>query len=68
MREACRRRLRKLLFALETADNLNQVARFPGWCDLIGFWSLTVSGNWRLFFSYEETTNTAYDLDLIDYH
>jgi len=67
-------KVRKLLFALETADNLDQLARFPGWKlhplkgDLIGFWSLTVSGNWRLMFSYEETTNTAYDLDLIDYH
>lgn len=36
--------------------------------DLKGFWSLTVGGNWRLMFSYEERTNTAYDLDLIDYH
>ena len=24
-------KLRKLLFALETADNLDQVGRFPGW-------------------------------------
>lgn len=24
-------KLRKLLFALETADNLDQVSRFPGW-------------------------------------
>jgi plasmid maintenance system killer protein len=31
-------------------------------------WSLTVTGNWRLIFRYEETTNTADDLDLIDYH
>src|SRR5205807_4957705 len=36
--------------------------------DLKGFWSLTVTGNWRLIFSYEQTTNTADDLDLIDYH
>jgi toxin HigB-1 len=50
-------KLRKLLFALETADSLDQVARFPGWNlhplkgDLKGFWSLTVSGNWRLIFT-----------------
>jgi len=67
-------KLRKLLFALETADNLNQVGRFPGWKlhplkgDLKGFWSLTVTGNWRLTFSYDEKTNTADDIDLIDYH
>lgn len=37
-------KLRKLLFALETADDLDQVSRFPGWKlhplkgDLKGFW------------------------------
>ena len=67
-------KLRKLLFALETADSLDQVGRFPGWKlhplkgDLKGFWSLTVSGNWRLVFTYVEKTNTADDIDLIDYH
>ncbi len=39
-------KLRKLLFTLETAENLEQVGRFPGWRlhplkgDLKGFWSL----------------------------
>jgi proteic killer suppression protein len=67
-------KLRKLLFALETADNLDQVTRFPGWKlhplkgDLKGFWSLTVTGNWRLIFQYDEEANTASDIDLIDYH
>ena len=67
-------KLRKLLFALETADDLNQVSRFPGWKlhplkgDLKGFWSLTVTGNWRLIFRYDEKTNIASDIDLIDYH
>jgi proteic killer suppression protein len=41
-------KLRKLLFAIETAETLNQLGRFPGWKlhplkgDLRGFWSLTV--------------------------
>ena len=67
-------KLRKLLFALETAETLEQLGRFPGWKlhplrgDLKGLWSLTVTGNWRLIFSYEEQTNTASDIDLIDYH
>ena len=67
-------KLRKFLFALETAGNLNQVGRFPGWKlhplkgDLKGFWSLTVTGNWRLIFQYEEETNTASDIDPIDYY
>ena len=67
-------KLRKLLFALETAQNLEQVGRFPGWKlhplkgDLKGFWSLTVTGNWRVIFRYDEITNTARDIDLADYH
>ena len=67
-------KLRKLLFALETAESVEQVGRFPGWKlhplrgDRKGSWSLTVTGNWRLIFSYDEQTNTASDIDLIDYH
>jgi len=67
-------KLRKLLFALETAETLEQLGRFPGWRlhpltgDLKGLWSLSVTGNWRLIFRYEDETNTASDIDLIDYH
>ena len=52
------------LFALETAAGLDEVSRFPGWKlqplkgGLKGFWSLTVTGNWRLIFRYDEETNT----------
>ena len=67
-------KLRKLLFTLETAERLEQLGRFPGWKlhplkgDLKGFWSLTVTGNWRLIFRYDEGANAANDIDLIDYH
>jgi proteic killer suppression protein len=67
-------KLRKLLFALETAETLEQLGRFRGWKlhplkgDLKGLWSLTVTGNWRFVFRYDEKTNTASDIDLIDYH
>jgi proteic killer suppression protein len=67
-------KLRKLLFALETAETLDQLRRFPGWKlhplkgDRKGSWSLTVTGNWRLIFRYDEETNTASDIDLVDYH
>ena len=67
-------KLRKLLLALETAENPEQMGRFPGWKlhplkgELRGFWSLTVSGNWRLIFAYDEQAKVARDLDLIDYH
>jgi proteic killer suppression protein len=62
-------KLRKLLFGLETAVTLEQLGRFPGWKlhplkgDLKGLWSVTVTGNWRLIFQYDERTNTASDLD-----
>jgi len=29
---------------------------------------LTVTGNWRLIFRYDEEANAANDIDLIDYH
>ena len=67
-------KLRKLLFALETAERLEQLDRFPGWKlhplkgDLEGFWSLTVTGNRRLIFRYDEAMNAASDIDFIDYH
>ena len=67
-------KLRKLLFAVETAATIQQLERFPGWKlhplkgGLEGFWSLTVTGNWRLIFRFDELTNTASDIDLIDYH
>ena len=67
-------KVRKLLLALETARRLEDMGRFPGWRlhalkgDLKGCWSLTVTGNWRIVFSYDEATNTASDIDLTDYH
>ena len=33
---------------------------------LRGFWSVTISGNWRIIFRMEE--GDAYDVDLVDYH
>lgn len=34
--------------------------------NLRGFWSVRVSGNWRVIFRLED--GHAYDVDLIDYH
>jgi proteic killer suppression protein len=31
-----------------------------------GFWSVAVSGNWRVVFRFED--GNASDVDLIDYH
>ena len=34
--------------------------------DLAGFWSVTVTGNWRMIFRF--TDGHVSDVDLIDYH
>lgn len=34
--------------------------------ELVGFWSVTVSGNWRIIFRFEG--GHAADVDLLDYH
>jgi proteic killer suppression protein len=34
--------------------------------DLKGFWSVTVNGNWRIIFRFEN--GEVRDVDLIDYH
>ena len=34
--------------------------------DLKGFWSISISANWRVIFRFEE--GDAYDVNLVDYH
>ena len=34
--------------------------------DLAGFWSVTVNGNWRVIFRFQD--GHANDVDLVDYH
>jgi len=34
--------------------------------DLEGYWSVTISGNWRIVFRFEN--GDALDIDLVDYH
>lgn len=34
--------------------------------DLREFWSVSISGNWRIIFRLED--GDAYDLDFVDYH
>ena len=65
-------KLRRMLFALATADDVSGLAVFPGWRlhplrgDLSGYWSLTMTGNWRLIFRFED--GDALDVELVDYH
>ena len=66
------KRLRRALTALDTAATLEDMKTFPGWRlhpltgDRKGFWSISVTGNWRLIFRFE--AGDAFDLDLVDYH
>lgn len=34
--------------------------------DLKGYWSVTISGNWRIVFRFEK--GDAYEVDLVAYH
>ncbi len=65
-------RLRRMLTALNAADDLKQLETFSGWRlhalkgDMLGYWGMSVSGNWRLIFKWLD--GAAYELDLLDYH
>lgn len=66
------RKLVDVLAALDTAEKPGDVGLFPGWrlhplkADLKGFWSVTITGNWRVVFRFEK--GDALDVDLTDYH
>jgi proteic killer suppression protein len=36
--------------------------------DRQGEWAVSISANWRITFRFDNSTGTAYDLDLEDYH
>ena len=67
-------KLKRMLAALHHAGSPERLAAasLPGWRvhalkgELAGFWSLTVTGNWRLIVRFEGSD--ALDLDLVDYH
>ena len=64
-------RLRLILADLDAADDLDGLS-LPGYRlhplkgELRGFWSLRVTGNFRVIFRFEE--DEAWDVDLVDYH
>ena len=64
-------RLRRQLFALDNATRAEDM-NAPGWRlhrlrgDLDGHWSVDVSGNWRLTFTFEG--EDAVLVDYQDYH
>jgi toxin HigB-1 len=65
------KRLRQILALLDTAvtiEDMNlpglRLHRLVG--DLAGFYAVSVSGNWRVIFRFED--DRAMEVDLIDYH
>jgi proteic killer suppression protein len=66
------KRIRDILLALDQAARIDYMDAYPGWRlhplkgDLRGFWSVSVSGNWRVIFRFDN--GMAYDVDLVDYH
>ena len=65
-------RLKRLVSALNAAENLDELGSVPGWRlhslkgDRRGYWSMSVSGNWRLIIKW--SNGRAEDLDFVDYH
>ncbi len=65
------RRIRDVLAHLDSATKPSDLD-FPGYRlhplkgEFRGFWSVTISGNWRIVFRFED--GAALDVDLTDYH
>ncbi len=63
-------KLRVILADLDAADVAKDLGR-PGYGlhplkgDLKGFWSVKVTGNWRVIFRFD---GEPWDVDLVDYH
>ena len=64
-------RLRLILARLDASQSAQDMA-LPGLNlhplrgDYEGFWAVSVSGNWRVVFRFED--NSAADVDYLDYH
>jgi proteic killer suppression protein len=68
---AFRGKVHRVLSALDAAES-PRALDLPGYRlhplkgDREGLWSVTISGNWRVVFRFEE--GNAFDVDLLDYH
>lgn len=64
-------KIERMIARLDQARNASEMD-LPGWRlhalkgTLEGFWSVTVTGNWRIIFRMEG--GDARDVDLVDYH
>ncbi|MBI5816715.1 MAG: type II toxin-antitoxin system RelE/ParE family toxin [Nitrospinae bacterium] len=65
------KRIAVILAALDAAESLEELD-IPGLRlhhlkgSLKGYWAVSVSGNWRIVFRFQD--KAAYGLDLVDYH
>jgi toxin HigB-1 len=65
-------RVRRILTALMSAENIEGLEGPPGWRihqltgDRAGTWSISVSGNWRI--TFEIGSDEIHSLNLEDYH
>ena len=65
------RRIKDVLAHLDLAVRPNDLD-LPGYRlhplqgELKSYWSVTISGNWRIIFRFED--GDAFDVDLVDYH
>ncbi len=65
------RRIKDVLAHLDVARHPNDL-NLPGYRlhalrgELKGYWSVTISGNWRITFRLED--GDAFEVDLVDYH
>lgn len=64
-------RIERMLDNLDVAEKPKDMG-FPGYSlhplkgEFAGFWSISVTGNWRIVFKFEESDVTQ--VDLVDYH
>ncbi|OGU37206.1 MAG: hypothetical protein A2068_02315 [Ignavibacteria bacterium GWB2_35_6b] len=65
-------KIRRILTVLDTIKNLEPVRQIPGYKlhsltgNLKGFWSISITGNYRIIFRFENENVT--DVNYIDYH
>lgn len=67
-------KIRNILSFLQDMEHASELQTVPSWKahlltgDRKGFWSLTVSRNWRITFRIDEIEQAIVDLDYEDYH
>lgn len=65
-------KIRNLLSALDAAETIDDMGVYPGWRlhplkgDMKDYWSVTVSGNYRIIFKFKDANVS--DVDYLDYH